>query len=122
VFLTGIAITVLGGLVTVALIRPGRAPATQQDQPRQVANRFAVIGDAEGLPTQASCTHLDQVSDDVPPSTRDGCEDCLREGTTWIHLRRCLRCGHIGCCDQRQAERPQPLDGCGHPGTARITE
>ena len=99
VFLTGIAITVLGGLVTVALIRPTRAPATQRAQPRRAANRFAVIGDAEGQPTQASCAHLDQISDDVPPSTRDGCEDCLREGTTWVHLRKCLRCGHIGCCD-----------------------
>jgi EmrB/QacA subfamily drug resistance transporter len=94
VFLTGIAIIVLGGLVAVALIRPAPAP-----QPRRTAARFAVIGDANGQPTQAGCAHLDQVSDDVPPSTRDGCEDCLREGTTWVHLRKCLRCGHVGCCD-----------------------
>ena len=99
VFLTGIAIIVLGGLVTVALIRPARAPATQQDQLRRAAIRFAVIGDAEGRPTRDGCAHLDQISDDVPPSTRDGCEDCLRDGTNWVHLRKCLRCGHVGCCD-----------------------
>ena len=46
-----------------------------------------------------TCTHLDQVTDGVPPSTDQGCEDCLREGTTWVHLRKCLRCGHIACCD-----------------------
>ena len=45
-----------------------------------------------------SCTHLDQVAD-VEPSTTEGCEDCLREGTRWVHLRMCLGCGHVGCCD-----------------------
>jgi uncharacterized UBP type Zn finger protein len=34
-----------------------------------------------------------------PAPTADGCEDCLRIGGTWLHLRRCLECGHIGCCD-----------------------
>ena len=35
---------------------------------------------------------------DVTPSA-DGCEDCLRIGGTWVHLRMCLTCGHVGCCD-----------------------
>jgi uncharacterized UBP type Zn finger protein len=34
----------------------------------------------------------------VRPSA-EGCEDCLRIGGTWVHLRMCLRCGHMGCCD-----------------------
>lgn len=46
----------------------------------------------------AECTHLDAIQD-VTPSTQDGCEDCLREGTRWVHLRECLECGHVGCCD-----------------------
>jgi CPA2 family monovalent cation:H+ antiporter-2 len=46
----------------------------------------------------ASCSHLDQVID-VQPSTRDGCEDCLAIGDSWVHLRECLSCGHVGCCD-----------------------
>lgn len=45
-----------------------------------------------------SCTHLDQVSEDVRPSS-DGCEDCLRTGGRWVHLRMCMTCGHVGCCD-----------------------
>jgi uncharacterized UBP type Zn finger protein len=45
-----------------------------------------------------TCGHLDQIGD-VSPSTLDGCEDCLRIGDTWVHLRMCLTCGHIGCCD-----------------------
>jgi uncharacterized UBP type Zn finger protein len=43
------------------------------------------------------CTHLDQVRD-VSPSAA-GCEDCLRIGGEWVHLRMCLTCGHVGCCD-----------------------
>ena len=44
------------------------------------------------------CTHLDQVDADAKPSSQ-GCEDCLRIGGTWVHLRMCLTCGHVGCCD-----------------------
>jgi hypothetical protein len=51
---------------------------------------------AEGQ--DATCGHLDQVRD-VAPSTIEGCEECLRDGTSWVHLRECLGCGHVGCCD-----------------------
>ena len=43
------------------------------------------------------CTHLDQIQE-VTPSA-NGCEDCLKIGDTWVHLRLCLICGHVGCCD-----------------------
>jgi hypothetical protein len=46
----------------------------------------------------ATCTHLGKVDADARPSA-DGCEDCLRVGGTWVHLRMCRNCGHIGCCD-----------------------
>ena len=45
----------------------------------------------------ATCEHL-QAAADVPAGT-DGCEDCLRIGAEWFHLRLCLGCGHVGCCD-----------------------
>jgi len=45
----------------------------------------------------AACTHLNQIHD-VKPSAH-GCEDCLKTGDNWIHLRMCLTCGHVGCCD-----------------------
>ena len=47
---------------------------------------------------RAVCTHLDQVHD-VKPRTPDGCEECLAMGDDWVHLRLCLTCGHVGCCD-----------------------
>ena len=47
----------------------------------------------------ASCTHLDQVRLVEPPAEVAGCEDCLAIGGTWVHLRMCMTCGHVGCCD-----------------------
>ncbi len=44
-----------------------------------------------------ACTHLDQIQD-VSPSAQ-GCEECLKIGSGWVHLRECLICGHVGCCD-----------------------
>jgi hypothetical protein len=44
-----------------------------------------------------NCTHLDTITDAAPSS--EGCEDCLRIGGRWVHLRMCQTCGHIGCCD-----------------------
>ncbi|MGL4175946.1 MAG: UBP-type zinc finger domain-containing protein [Dermatophilaceae bacterium] len=49
-----------------------------------------------------SCTHLDTIDEHATPSA-DGCEDCLRAGGTWVHLRMCRRCGHVGCCDSSPA-------------------
>ena len=46
-----------------------------------------------------NCTHLDQVQLTDLPAAVDGCEDCLAAGTQWVHLRICLQCGHVGCCD-----------------------
>jgi uncharacterized UBP type Zn finger protein len=44
-----------------------------------------------------TCTHLDQIQD-VHPHTR-GCEECLKTGDSWVHLRMCMTCGKVGCCD-----------------------
>src|SRR5262249_37577380 len=47
----------------------------------------------------AACTHLDRVRITQLPEAVDGCEDCLLTGDPWLHLRICLECGHVGCCD-----------------------
>ncbi|WP_431898711.1 ubiquitin carboxyl-terminal hydrolase 14 [Nonomuraea sp. bgisy101] len=46
----------------------------------------------------AICEHLLE-ADDPAPRTPQGCEECMAMGARWVHLRRCLDCGHIGCCD-----------------------
>ena len=43
------------------------------------------------------CTHTNQIKN-VSPHTH-GCEECLKMGDSWVHLRLCLSCGHVGCCD-----------------------
>lgn len=48
--------------------------------------------------TMVACTHLDQITVEKPDEV-EGCEDCLKIGGTWVHLRVCRSCGHIGCCD-----------------------
>ena len=45
----------------------------------------------------AACTHLAVIRPVVPRA--DGCEECLRIGASWVHLRLCMICGHVGCCD-----------------------
>lgn len=43
------------------------------------------------------CEHVSEIAP-VTPSA-DGCEDCLKIGGRWVHLRLCMSCGHVGCCD-----------------------
>ncbi len=47
----------------------------------------------------ATCTHLDHVKITQLPEAVDGCADCLAAGDQWLHLRICLECGKVGCCD-----------------------
>jgi uncharacterized UBP type Zn finger protein len=44
-----------------------------------------------------NCTHLANLPDITPSAS--GCEDCLKTGDHWVHLRMCLTCGYIGCCN-----------------------
>ncbi|WP_240690872.1 MULTISPECIES: Na+/H+ antiporter [unclassified Amycolatopsis] len=49
--------------------------------------------------TAGSCKHLSHAWPDKEPSTRDSCAECVEAGMTWVHLRMCLKCGHVACCD-----------------------
>ena len=46
----------------------------------------------------AKCFHIGQVNENIKGNTK-GCEECEKIGSDWVHLRLCLSCGHIGCCD-----------------------
>jgi uncharacterized UBP type Zn finger protein len=60
------------------------------------------------------CTHTDQVVD-VTPGSR-GCEECLRTGGRWVHLRICRSCGHVGCCDSSPNKHARKhFETTGHP-------
>lgn len=64
----------------------------------------------------ADCNHLDRVLVTALPAQIAGCEECLATGSRWVHLRMCLTCGKIGCCDSspnRHARKHAAADG--HP-------
>ena len=46
----------------------------------------------------AQCSHLDQITAEIPGEVT-GCEECLKIGDSWVHLRACRSCGKVGCCD-----------------------
>jgi uncharacterized UBP type Zn finger protein len=47
----------------------------------------------------ATCSHLDEVLLLEPSTPVIGCEECMKSGSRWLHLRMCQTCGKIGCCD-----------------------
>src|SRR6266404_967350 len=69
--------------------KPGR-------QQGLVSRASAAAEDKSEVDMTAVCTHLDQIREVIPSA--NGCEDCLRIGATWVHLRLCKTCGHVVCC------------------------
>jgi len=60
------------------------------------------------------CGHLDQVRN--PKPNTNGCEECLATGDTWVHLRMCMVCGHVGCCDSsKNRHATRHYHGTHHP-------
>jgi uncharacterized UBP type Zn finger protein len=61
-----------------------------------------------------SCKHLDEIR--AVKAKTDGCEECLAIGDDWVHLRLCLSCGHVGCCDSsRNRHASRHFNQTGHP-------
>jgi len=50
------------------------------------------------MAAEPPCAHLDMI-ETFEANTPEGCEECLKMGSRWVHLRLCLTCGHVGCCD-----------------------
>lgn len=62
----------------------------------------------------STCSHLDDVR--TTEASGDGCVECLASGGTWVHLRRCVGCGHVGCCDSSPGRHATAHFGTtGHP-------
>lgn len=47
-----------------------------------------------------TCEHFRRLPTPEPAARTTGCEECLKIGQKWVHLRKCVICGHVGCCDQ----------------------
>jgi uncharacterized UBP type Zn finger protein len=63
-----------------------------------------------------SCAHLAEAAQPEPQST-DGCQDCLENGwSDWVHLRLCLTCGRVSCCDSSPRRHATAhFHSTGHP-------
>jgi uncharacterized UBP type Zn finger protein len=85
--------------VSGGLVRWANAPLTADAAVGADLLLSPVFGESsQGGHMQVACTHLDQIRK-VTPHTPQGCEECLKIGSRWVHLRLCLECGHVGCCD-----------------------
>jgi len=67
--------------------------------------------------TISPCEHLEQAPRDVESAVSGECEDCVRDGfTSWVHLRKCLTCGHLACCDSSPRQHASAhYQECRHP-------
>lgn len=64
----------------------------------------------------ATCAHLDSIEYLEVPDEVAGCEECLKVGGSWVHLRMCQQCGHIGCCDSSPGKHATAhFKETGHP-------
>jgi Na+/H+ antiporter len=85
---------------------------------RRSARAESVAGKTLTTPAKTAgvCDHLAVAPDSVPPTSDYGCPACLREGTRWVHLRLCLTCGNVGCCDSSEARHAdRHSHATGHP-------
>ncbi|MGD9587631.1 MAG: cation:proton antiporter [Pyrinomonadaceae bacterium] len=93
---------------SAALFRPSgnghsapASPVTEEDKSVSFAIETGISTETEVVykpkVDAAVCSHLDRIRPVFPSA--EGCEECLRIGDEWVHLRICLVCGHVGCCD-----------------------
>lgn len=67
-------------------------------------------------PESAACPHVAALPRPPKQPSTDGCAECLADGETWLHLRLCLTCGHVGCCDSSPHRHATAHHGqTGHP-------
>jgi CPA2 family monovalent cation:H+ antiporter-2 len=78
-----------------ANVLPAAPAAAKTKTNKYIDTEKAIVFDS--LADESGCAHLKQIRSVFPGA--DGCEDCLRSGDSWVHLRICLSCGHTGCCD-----------------------
>ncbi len=61
-----------------------------------------------------NCKHIEHLQEVTPSG--DGCKECLETGDTWVELRLCQTCGHVGCCDSsKNKHATQHFHETGHP-------
>ena len=79
-----------------------------------LASRLLPAPSRQARPAASVCRHLDQIQVEEP--TGDACLECVAKGDTWTHLRMCMTCGHVGCCDDSKNKHATAhFEATGHP-------
>jgi len=79
-----------------------------------LASRLLPAPSRRARPAANVCSHLDQIEVEEP--TGDACLECVAKGDTWTHLRMCMTCGHVGCCDgSKNKHATAHFETTGHP-------
>ena len=90
------------GAASDEVLRAALAAVDQEESMLERVDELEALNDDRELAPQraeAACSHLASAPRSDGQAPDHECPDCLREGTTWVHLRRCLSCGAVGCCD-----------------------
>ena len=84
--------------------------------PEKASERHKQPEDESGEITMSCCSHLSEINNNVTPKTPNGCEECLKMGDRWLHLRLCVTCGHVGCCeDSKNKHATKHFHSTNHP-------
>jgi uncharacterized UBP type Zn finger protein len=68
------------------------------------------------------CSHVSQIRDNLHPKDTAVCAECVALGDTWVNLRECLTCGHVGCCDSsKNKHATKHYKATGHPIMKSVT-
>jgi CPA1 family monovalent cation:H+ antiporter len=107
------------GYVDDPVLRAAMTAVDQEESLLDPVEDAEQVTDGELRPAAiraGDCEHLRDAPPWLAPRTPDGCEECLRDGTTWVHLRLCLDCGHVGCCDSSVGKHASAhFSELGHP-------
>jgi uncharacterized UBP type Zn finger protein len=111
------------GALLIAKLRIGKFSLTlsrngekmKEDESGKVRLRNLVNDQIrDGSIDTKGCDHFAEIIDVVPSAA--GCEDCLKMGDEWVHLRLCLTCGYVGCCDNsKNKHATRHFHKSGHP-------
>jgi uncharacterized UBP type Zn finger protein len=81
---------------------------------RDLAHFFRKLLLRKDIEMPAECSHLNQIK--ITKPTKHVCEECVKTGDRWVHLRMCLLCGKVGCCDSsKNKHATKHFHEVGHP-------
>jgi uncharacterized UBP type Zn finger protein len=106
------------GLLDDEILRSALNAVDMEESLLERIDDAVVDTNADSTPVRraAECDHLLGAPRVAVARTPGQCEDCLREGTKWVHLRMCLTCGQVGCCDSSVGNHAtKHFHATGHP-------